>query len=47
MTADAAKNHENDFFIWLKIFLKDKGLQFSQCGFKTADSDGSRPLIPI
>lgn len=42
MAADASKNYENDFFIWLKTFLKDKGLQFSQCGFKTGGGLGAR-----
>ena len=42
MADDAPKNYENDFFSWLKTFLKDRGLQFSQCGFKTGDGLGAR-----
>lgn len=42
MPADAPTNYENDFFIWLKTFLKDKGFQFSQCGFKTGEGLGAR-----
>lgn len=33
---------EADFFRWLKDRLRDKGLQFSQCGFKLGTSLGSR-----
>ncbi|OYQ20541.1 AAA family ATPase, partial [Elstera cyanobacteriorum] len=42
MISDSLSNFEDDFFSWLKIFLKDKGLQFSQCGFKTKDGLGAR-----
>lgn len=43
--ADETKLYENDFFRWFKNWLKDKGLQFSQCGFKLKDSLGSRHEI--
>lgn len=42
MATDAPKNYENHFFTWFKTFLKDKGLQFSQCGFKTGEGLGAR-----
>lgn len=45
--ADDAKNYEVDFFRWFKDRLKDKGLQFSQCGFKLGQSLGSRHDINL
>lgn len=45
--ADETKIYEVDFFRWFKDQLKDKGLQFSQCGFKLGDSLGSRHDIDL
>ncbi|MGR3512203.1 MAG: AAA family ATPase [Paracoccaceae bacterium] len=45
--ADETKIFEVDFFRWFKNKLKDKGLQFSQCGFKLGDSLGSRHDIDL
>lgn len=42
MTQTSENNFEREFFAWLKTFLKDKGMQFTQCGFKNKDSLGSR-----
>lgn len=42
MAAQDNQNLEGQFFTWLKTFLKDKGLQFSRCGFKTGDGLGER-----
>jgi hypothetical protein len=42
MTMKNNGNLEVEFFTWLKTFLNDKGLQFSQCGFKTGDGLGAR-----
>ena len=39
--------YENDFFRWFKDRLKDKGLQFSQCGFKLKEGLGSRHEIDL
>ena len=44
---DKAKIYEFDFFRWLKDRLKDKGLQFSRCGFKLGSSLGSRHDINL
>lgn len=38
---------EVDFFRWFKDRLRDKGLQFSQCGFKLGTSLGSRHEINL
>lgn len=45
--ADEAKIYEVDFFRWFKDRLEDKGLQFSQCGFKLKDGLGSRHDINL
>ncbi|MEO1948780.1 AAA family ATPase [Thioclava sp.] len=45
--ADETKIYEIDFFRWFKDRLKDKGLQFSQCGFKLGQSLGSRHDISL
>jgi len=45
--ADETKIYEVDFFRWFKDRLKDKGLQFSQCGFKLKDGLGSRHDINL
>ncbi len=42
MASKDNRNYESQFFTWLKTFLKDKGLQFSRCGFKTGDGLGER-----
>lgn len=47
MAVGDAKSYHNDFFKWFKIFLKDKGLQFTQCGFKLKDSLGSGHAIDL
>ena len=44
---DEAKIYEVDFFRWFKDRLKDKGLQFSQCGFKLGQGLGSRHDINL
>ncbi len=44
---DEIRIYEADFFRWFKDRLKDKGLQFSQCGFKLGDSLGSRHDIDL
>ena len=36
MLDDTTKTYETDFFMWFTDRLKDKGLQFSRCGFKTS-----------
>lgn len=45
--ADESKIYEVDFFRWFKDRLKDKGLQFSQCGFKLGQGLGSRHDINL
>lgn len=45
--ADDKNLFEVDFFRWFKDRLKDRGLQFSQCGFKLGDSLGSRHDINL
>lgn len=42
MNTGTNQNLEGQFFSWLKTFLKDKGLQFSKCGFKTGHGLGER-----
>ena len=39
---DGPKNYEAHFFRWFKDRLRDKGLQFSRCGFKLKEGLGSR-----
>ena len=41
------KIYEADFFRWFKVRLKDKGLQFSKCGFKFKNSLGSHHVISL
>lgn len=43
--ADDANIYEIDFFRWFKDHLRNKGLQFSQCGFKLGANLGSRHQI--
>lgn len=45
--AGKPKIYETDFFRWFKDYLKNKGLQFSRCGFKLGDSLGSRHDIDL
>jgi len=45
--ANRTQNYEADFFLWLKNSLKDRGLQFSQCGFKLRGGLGSRSEIDL
>jgi MoxR-like ATPase len=45
--ADDTQVYETDFFRWFKDRLKDKGLQFSQCGFKLGTGLGSRHDINL
>ena len=47
MTNDTPKIYENEFFLWFANWLKDKGLQFSKCGFKTGNGLGSRHEIDL
>lgn len=42
MTENSQDTYKKQFLVWLKTFLKDKGLQFSQCGFKNGDGLGAR-----
>ena len=42
-----SQNFETQFFNWFKTFLKDKGLQFSQCGFKLGEGLGARHEIDL
>ena len=44
---NGSKIYTDDFFRWFKDRLKDKGLQFSQCGFKLKNSLGSRHKIDL
>lgn len=44
---NGTKIYEVDFFRWFKDILKDKGLQFSQCGFKLGNDLGSRHEINL
>lgn len=45
MANGSPNSYHNEFFKWLKLFLKDKGLQFTLCGFKNKDSLGSGHAI--
>lgn len=45
MTSDTPRSYEDEFFRWFATWLKDKGLQFSRCGFKTREGLGSRHEI--
>ena len=47
MTNDTPKIYEQDFFLWFSTWLKDKGLQFSKCGFKTGKGLGARHEIDL
>ena len=47
MTDNAQKIYVSDFFLWFADRLKDKGLQFSRCGFKTGKGFGSRHDIDL
>ena len=47
MTNDTPKIYEQDFFLWFSTWLKDKGLQFSKCGFKTGKGLGSQHEIDL
>ena len=47
MTDNAPKIYDSDFFLWFADRLKDKGLQFSRCGFKTGKGFGSRHKIDL
>ena len=47
MTNDTPKIYEQDFFLWFSTWLKDKGLQFSKCGFKTGKGLGTRHEIDL
>ena len=47
MTKDTPKIYEQDFFLWFTTWLRDKGLQFSKCGFKTGKGLGARHEIDL
>ena len=47
MTNGTPKIYEQDFFLWFSTWLKDKGLQFSKCGFKTGKGLGTRHEIDL
>lgn len=47
MPGAVQRNHEKEFFAWFKTFLRDKGLQFSQCGSKTGDGLGNRHAFDL
>ena len=47
MADETQKIYEREFFIWFSDWLKDKGLQFSKCGFKTGEGLGSRHEVDL
>ena len=47
MADNAQKIYVSDFFLWFADRLRDKGLQFSKCGFKTGKGFGSRHDIDL
>ena len=47
MTEAAIKSFYHDFYKWFRIFLKDRGLQFTQCGFKLGRELGSGHSIDL
>ena len=47
MTNSTPKIYEQDFLLWFSTWLKDKGLQFSRCGFKTGKGLGARHEIDL
>ncbi len=38
-------NYESDFMSWLRMFLKDRNLQYSKCGSKVVNLDNTRHSI--
>ena len=44
---DTPTIYADDFFRWFATWLKDKGLQFSKCGFKTGKGFGVRHGIDL
>lgn len=47
MTDASPRAYEDEFFRWFATWLKDKGLQFSRCGFKTGKGLGNRHAIDL
>ena len=47
MTEAATKSFHDDFYKWFRIFLKDRGLQFTKCGFKGGRDLGSGHSIDL
>ena len=47
MTNATTKIYEDEFFRWFATLLRDKGLQFSKCGFKTGKGLGARHEIDL
>ena len=47
MAGEGEKDYEAEFFTWFRIFLKDKGLQFSRVGFKTGKGLGNRHAFDL
>ena len=47
MTEAVIKSFHDDFYKWFKIFLKDKGLLCTRCGFKGGRKLGSRHRIDL
>ena len=47
MTNATPKSYEDEFFRWFATWLKDKGYQFSRCGFKTGKGFGARHEIDL
>ena len=47
MTNATPKIYEDEFFRWFATWLKDKGLQFSKCGFKNRQGLGGQHEIDL
>ena len=47
MTEQVSHSFETSFFNWFNNWLKDKGLQFSKCGFKTGSGFGARHEVDL
>ncbi len=47
MNEATKESFEDEFYKWFQIFLKDKGLQSSKCGFKLGDALGSGHEIDL
>ena len=47
MASASPKIYEDEFYRWFATWLRDKGLQFSKCGFKTGRGLGVRHEIDL